>query len=74
MRALTQIADAKREAIILRFFHNVPYAEMSEICGAPEGTLKFRVHDGLKDIERIVGPRIGQAVQDMVRQGTGSRA
>jgi RNA polymerase sigma-70 factor (ECF subfamily) len=44
---LLTLPPAQRTAIVLRHVDGLPYAEMAEVLGRPEGTLKAQVHRGL---------------------------
>jgi RNA polymerase sigma-70 factor (ECF subfamily) len=50
--AIRSLSPAKREALILRFFSGKSYEEIAAIVRAPVGTVKFRVHDALRDLAR----------------------
>jgi RNA polymerase sigma-70 factor (ECF subfamily) len=52
--ALTRLNDDKREALVLRIFHDLPYAEIAEITGVPVGTAKYRVHEGVRALGELV--------------------
>lgn len=54
-RALARLRPAKREALTLRVFAGLSYAEIARLAGAPVGTIKFRVHEALKDLARELG-------------------
>ncbi|MDQ7779966.1 MAG: RNA polymerase sigma factor [Planctomycetota bacterium] len=47
---LLELAEPKREALILRVFEGLPYEEMAAITGARVGTLKFRVHEAVREL------------------------
>ncbi len=55
VRALGHLAPAKREALVLRLYSELPYQEISQVVGAPVGTVKFRVHEALRDLAEIMG-------------------
>jgi RNA polymerase sigma-70 factor (ECF subfamily) len=51
--ALTQLSPMLREAVVLRYGHNLTYREMSEIMECPQKTAESRVrlaHQRLKDV------------------------
>jgi len=54
-RALAGLRPAKREALVLRVYAGLSYAEIARIVGAPVGTIKFRVHEALGDLSRALG-------------------
>ena len=47
----------QREAIHLAFFEDLSYAEIAELTGAPEGTVKTRVHHAKKSLKRCLTAR-----------------
>lgn len=55
VRALRQLAPAKREALVLRIYSELPYQEIARVVGAPVGTVKFRVHEALRDLAKKMG-------------------
>lgn len=52
--AIERLGVVKREALVLRVFQGLPYAEIAEITGCPVGTAKFRVHDAVQDLTRML--------------------
>jgi RNA polymerase sigma-70 factor (ECF subfamily) len=46
--ALEQLPEHMRAAILLRYFHELTEREVSARLGIPTGTVKSRVHNGLK--------------------------
>lgn len=55
LEALGKLSPAKREALVLRVYAELPYSEISKIVKAPVGTLKFRVHEALQDLSKLLG-------------------
>lgn len=53
--ALGQLKPAKREALVLRVYSDLPYAEIARVVKSPVGTVKFRVHEALQDLAKILG-------------------
>ena len=47
LRALGDLPEAMREAVLLRFDHEMPYEAIAAIVGANESTVRSRVHHGL---------------------------
>jgi RNA polymerase sigma-70 factor (ECF subfamily) len=54
-RALAELAPAKREALALRVYAGLPYAEIAKVTGSPVGTIKFRVHEAMQDLSKAMG-------------------
>ncbi|MBI4565043.1 MAG: sigma-70 family RNA polymerase sigma factor [Planctomycetes bacterium] len=50
--AIGRLAGPKREALILRVFSGLPYEDIARITHAPVGTVKFRVHDAVRELAR----------------------
>ena len=46
--ALHGLSELQHEAILLAFYHDHTHVEMSNILGVPLGTVKSRIHDGLR--------------------------
>jgi RNA polymerase sigma-70 factor (ECF subfamily) len=61
--ALARLAPAKREALVLRLYVDLPYGEIARIVRAPVGTVKFRVHEALQDLARDLGAAGASAAQ-----------
>jgi len=43
-RALAELPDEMREIILLRDFHDLPYAEIAQVLEIPPGTVMSRLH------------------------------
>jgi RNA polymerase sigma-70 factor (ECF subfamily) len=50
-RALAALPDPQREAIILRFYQQLPLADIAETLGIPVGTVKSRLSLGLRRLK-----------------------
>ena len=57
--AMAELPEPKREALVLRIYSNLSYAEIARITDAPVGTVKFRVHDAIQELARKLGRRSG---------------
>jgi len=53
--ALGKLSPAKREALVLRVYAGLPYADVARIVGSPVGTVKFRIHEALNDLAKLLG-------------------
>jgi RNA polymerase sigma-70 factor (ECF subfamily) len=53
-KALMQLTDEKRELLVLARFQEISYAEIGDLLGIDEGTVKVRVHRAMKDLRAIV--------------------
>ncbi len=52
---LSQLSPIKREALVLRIYAGLQYSEIARIQNAPVGTVKFRIHEALKDLSQLMG-------------------
>jgi len=53
--ALSGLSPIKREALVLRVYAGLQYSEIARIQGAPVGTVKFRIHEALRDLTKLMG-------------------
>ena len=53
--ALGQLSPAKREALILRVYAGLSYADVARVVDAPVGTVKFRIHEAVRDLAALLG-------------------
>jgi len=40
---------------VLRIYAGLQYSEIARIQNAPVGTVKFRIHEALKDLSQLMG-------------------
>jgi RNA polymerase sigma-70 factor (ECF subfamily) len=62
-RALQQLPEERREALLLVGASGFTYEQAAEICGVAAGTMKSRVFRGRTALAQIIGERDGGAVQ-----------
>lgn len=53
-RALHQIDERFREVVVLRDVQQLSYEEISDITGAPMGTVKSRIHRGRETLKKLL--------------------
>ncbi len=53
-KALLHLPEKQRLVFHLRYFDNMPYAEMSQVLGTSEGALKASYHHAVKKVERYL--------------------
>jgi RNA polymerase sigma-70 factor (ECF subfamily) len=53
--AIRGLSPAKREALVLRVYSGLSYAEIAQVQGCPVGTVKFRVHEAVQDLAGALG-------------------
>ncbi len=61
-RALERLPDFMREVVVLRCSRELSFAEIAEVTGAPEGTLKSRFHRAVAALRVALG-RSGRDVR-----------
>lgn len=57
--ALGKLPDYMREVVVLRCGRELSFAEIAEVTGAPQGTLKSRFHRAVLALRRSVGRQGG---------------
>ena len=53
-KALMKVSETQRIVIVLKFYQGMKYKEISEILGCPLGTVKTRMHEGLKKMQKLL--------------------
>jgi len=53
-RALQRISPDHREAVVLREFEGMSYAEMAEVLGVPQGTVESRLHRARQALRELL--------------------
>ncbi len=48
--SISQLSEAQRQCFVLRYQEEMPVAEIAEIVGCPEGTVKSRLHHALRQV------------------------
>lgn len=56
-QALAKLSEEHREVIVLHELDGLTYAEIAEITGLPEGTVKSRLHHAFQALRRQGDPR-----------------
>jgi RNA polymerase sigma-70 factor (ECF subfamily) len=54
--ALEQLPREQREALVLRFYSNMKFAEIAKVMGCPVNTALTRVHKGILKLRQILAP------------------
>jgi RNA polymerase sigma factor (sigma-70 family) len=54
--ALERLPERQRDAIVLRFYLDLPDREIAELLGARPGTVASLIHRGLKALEEVLAP------------------
>lgn len=55
-KSLNQLDDHLRIVVVLRYFHELPVREISEILSIPEGTIHSRLHNAREQLRMAMQP------------------
>ncbi|MFD1542439.1 SigE family RNA polymerase sigma factor [Nonomuraea guangzhouensis] len=55
-KALAKLPVRQRTALVLRFFADLPEAEVADLMGCSAGTVKTHTHRGLQAMRRLISP------------------
>jgi RNA polymerase sigma-70 factor (ECF subfamily) len=69
-RALEKLSPDLREAVVLRDLQDLDYAEIAQVLGVPEGTVKSRINRGRLELARVL-KRMEQMKGPIPQSGTG---
>lgn len=53
-RAIQKLSDKQRAVIILRYYLELPYAEIAQVLNIPLGTVKSRLDGSLRTLRRLL--------------------
>ena len=53
-QAVSELAPAKREILVLRDYHDLTYAEIAKVLGIPIGTVMSRLHAARKALRELL--------------------
>lgn len=53
-RALNEISPSHREVLVLHFLEDLSLAEIAQVVGCPEGTVKSRIHHAKREVKKIL--------------------
>jgi len=59
-KSLNQLDDHLRIVVVLRYFHELPVREISEILSIPEGTIHSRLHNAREQLRMAMQPLNGE--------------
>ena len=54
LEALSRLSDNQREILVLRDYHDLAYAEISETLEIPIGTVMSRLHSARKKLKQVL--------------------
>jgi RNA polymerase sigma-70 factor (ECF subfamily) len=58
-RAVTLLPPAQRAVVVLRIWDGLPYADIADIVGRTEATVRSHMHHGLAALRKYLEPRLG---------------
>lgn len=58
-RVVSRLSDKQRAVVILRYYNELPYAEIAQILNIPVGTVKSRLNLALKSLCKELGQQLG---------------
>lgn len=53
-KALDALPEYQRIVVVLKFYERLTYADIAEVLCCPEGTVKSRMHNGLKKLRSLI--------------------
>jgi RNA polymerase sigma-70 factor (sigma-E family) len=72
-QALRALPPRQRTALVLRYFEDLPEAEVAEIMGCGVGSVKTHVHRGVRAMRRLLPSELG-AIAVNAEPGRGSES
>jgi RNA polymerase sigma-70 factor (ECF subfamily) len=61
--ALARLPESHREVLVLRFYADLPVEEVARIMGCPQGTVKSRIHYGVRKLRGLLSVEAGGGVR-----------
>jgi len=55
--ALQSLPDSERQIVLLSYYHDLSYREISETLGVPLGTVKSRMHSAVSRLRQLLIPK-----------------
>lgn len=54
LQALQSLPEEQRTTVVLRFFQDLSIAQVAQVMGVPEGTVKSRLHTALSKLRHVI--------------------
>ncbi|MCA8937799.1 MAG: sigma-70 family RNA polymerase sigma factor, partial [Planctomycetes bacterium] len=54
---VAELPENQRQALVLRMYEDLPYADIADVLGSPEGTVKYWVHEAINSLTRFLERR-----------------
>ncbi|MEH6850668.1 MULTISPECIES: RNA polymerase sigma factor [Bacillus] len=52
--AILKVPEEQRAVLILSYYHDMPHKEIADVLGIPIGTVKSRLHHGIKKLKQLL--------------------
>lgn len=62
--ALKTLPVRERQALVLRYYEDLPVGEVAQVLGVPAGTVKSMTHRALRRLREVLGPERVPEVED----------
>ncbi len=69
-QAVQHLSLPLRVVVVLRYYQELPYQEIAQVLDIPLGTVKWRLHEGLKTLRAELQ---GEALRKELAEQTGVR-
>jgi RNA polymerase sigma-70 factor (ECF subfamily) len=66
-KAMSELSEEQRTAIILKEYHGMTFQEIADLQGCPLSTVKTRLYQGLSQLRRHL-ERNGQMMPELVKR------
>lgn len=57
-KMLNQLSENHRVVMVLKFYDDMTYQEIADILCCPLGTVKSRIHEGIKHLRRLMNGKM----------------
>jgi RNA polymerase sigma-70 factor (ECF subfamily) len=57
-KMLNQLSENHRVVVVLKFYDNMTYEEIADVLCCPLGTVKSRIHEGMKHLRRLMNGKM----------------
>ncbi len=72
--ALAALPERDREAVLLRYLHDLEYEEVARVLGSSPGAARVRVHRAIARLRRRLGPSVAALLATLVLPAAHSEA
>jgi len=57
-KMLNQLSENHRVVMVLKFYDGMTYQEIADVLCCPLGTVKSRIHEGIKHLRRLMNGKM----------------